>query len=117
MDRLPGQLTVRWESAAPIIDALREPIPGEFAGHYAIGIVEPPPGDADATLQAKGKAPVQAAMTHRTRMGVLVFGFSKELLPLGVGDKDVQFNVETAQFSLRAVFQPKDMIYKDGLSL
>ena len=50
-----------------------------------------------------------------------LFGFSKELMPLDEGDKDVQFTVHTGAnlnaTLLRASFNPKEMIYRRVLAL
>jgi hypothetical protein len=37
--------TVRWESAQPILDALKAPLPEAFAKHYVIGVRDIPLGD------------------------------------------------------------------------
>ena len=34
--------TVRWESAQPILDALKTPLPGAFANHYVISVIDFP---------------------------------------------------------------------------
>jgi len=34
--------TVRWESAQPILDALKTPLPDAFAGHYVISVIDFP---------------------------------------------------------------------------
>lgn len=109
--------TVRWESAAPVVDALKTPFPADFANHYVIGMVDFSQRDAVATLLVKGKEPVQAGATHTTRTGVALFGFSKELLTIAPQDKEVQFSVDTSQFSLKIKFELKEMTYRGKLAL
>jgi hypothetical protein len=120
------EVTVRWESAQPVLDALKYPMPPDFAGHYAIGVSDFPairknesPEDVlnqlktGATLEAKAKDPVGAGVIQRVRAGsTILFGFSKELLPLGPSDKDVLFSLKTAQLVIKAKFEPKEMIYR-----
>jgi hypothetical protein len=123
---MPGTVTVIWESAQPIREALHPVIPPEFNGRYVISIrgLE---GDqvtdrlaAGSDLSTKGKPPIQPGMV-RQRNNSWLFGFSKELLPLDTHDKDVQFNVRTGasltESLLRATFNPKDMIYRGVLAL
>jgi len=150
--RTPGRLpdaTVTWESAQPLLDALKYPIPAEFANHYAIGVanlpivveggrlprkgVAPspsaPPRAVDqeelldwlkngAILRAKSRDPVQAGVVRPARGGAMIlFGFSQELLPLSVSDRDVVFTLDNDQLSLKARFDPKEMIYRGKLAL
>ena len=130
-----ASVTVTWESAQPILDALKYPIPAQFADHYVIGIkdvpivVEAGPGRLSqeelldwlknsATLQAKSKDPVQAGVVLPTRGGSMVlFGFLKELLPLSIKDKDVIFMLNTDQVVIKANFDPKEMVYRGKLAL
>ena len=49
--------------------------------------------------------------------GVLLCAFSKELLPLTSTDKDVLFALDTEQFSIKARFDLKEMIYRGKLAL
>ena len=116
-DRQPVQMTVRWESAQPIKDAVETPFPADFANRYVIGVVNLQRGDGRATLRAKGKEPLDAGAVHVSRTGEVLFGFSKELLPLGANDKDVEFNLETPDYVINAKFEPKEMIYRGALAL
>ncbi len=113
----PLELTVRWESGEPLIEALRTPLPPDFAGHYVIGVVGFPGGEALATLQAKGKEPLQAGVVHTSRTGEMLFGFSRDLLPLGAKDRDLEFILETPLFTIKAKFDPKVMVYRGSLTL
>jgi hypothetical protein len=130
-----SSVTVTWESAQPIFDALKYPMPAEFGDHYVIGvkdlpiIVEGGPRRLtqqqlldwlknSATLQAKSRDPVQAGVVVPARGGsMLLFGFLKELLPLTRRDREVLFTLDTDQLVIKAGFDPKDMIYRGKLAL
>jgi hypothetical protein len=115
-------VTVCWDSARPVLDALGNFLPPGFGAHYVIGVNDPgreiEPLKSSSALSAKGKEPVQAGAIVRGRDGVTVFfGFSKDLLPLTVRDKDVLFALDTDRFALRAKFDPKEMVYRGELAL
>lgn len=149
--RTPGKIPdviVTWESAQPMLDALKYPIPEEFAGHYMLGVSNLPitvqggrlprngraasptavPGGVDqqeildwlkngASLRVKSKESVEAGVIRPARGGeVILFGFSKELLPLSVNDREVVFTLDTDQFALKAKFDPREMIYRGKLA-
>lgn len=130
-DALPtdaATATVRWESAGPIRAATKGRVPDSFAGRYVIGLSSfPMLGKHDdmvdklkssATLQAKGRPPVQAGMVVLKRDGSeILFGFSRELFTLNATDKDLYFSLNTGEVSLRAKFEPKDMIYRGELAI
>ena len=125
------EVIVRWESARPLLDAVKFRMPPDFADRYVIGIGELPatrgqdsPEDflnqlkSGATLQTKAKDPVGAGVIQRARgASAVLFGFSKELLLIGPGDKDVLFSLTTEQFALKAKFDPKEMVYRGQLAL
>lgn len=123
---MPGKVTVIWESAQPIREALHAPIPAQFNGRYVLSVrgletEEQAERLRDAaSLSAKGKPPALAGLVGR-RNNTWLFGFSKELLPLAAADKDVEFSLKTgANLSstlVRAVFQPKDMVYRGELAV
>jgi hypothetical protein len=119
----PGaRAVVCWESAKPILDALGNILPGGLEGHYVIGVKDRErqiqPLTASATLEAKGKEPVQAGVVVRARdVETILFGFSRELLPLTVRDREVLFSLDTDQVAVKAKFDPKEMIYRGQLAL
>lgn len=125
-DVMPGKVTVIWESAQPIREAIHPVIPPEFNGRYVISIrgleVAPTPErlKAGAELSAKGKPPIQPGMV-RQRNSTWLFGFSKDLMPLEAADRDVQFTVRIgANFTatlLHATFNPREMMYRGMLAL
>jgi len=146
-------VTVRWESAQPVRDALGSSLPSDFEGRYVISVsglpvgimerkrrgVESAPIHADpeentplarqrrmveqlqasATLEAKGREPAQPGLVRPVPRvpGTYLFGFSKELLPLTVHDREIQFTLRTALMSVRGKFEPKEMIYRGQLAL
>jgi hypothetical protein len=123
---MPGKVTVVWESAQPIREALHPVISTELNGRYVISIrglegqYSLDQLEAGSDLSAKGKSPVQPGLV-RQRNNSYLFGFSKDLMPLGVTDKEVLFTVRTGprleSTLLRATFNPKDMIYRGALAL
>jgi hypothetical protein len=124
--------TVRWESAQPIMEALRTTMPPEFADRYVIGVSGLPAlegrafGQGDdgmvdrlkgsASLQVKKKDPVQPGVVRRSASG-LWFGFSKEFLPLNAVDRDVAFTLNTGQFEVKVRFDLKEMTYQGKLAV
>lgn len=123
---MPGEVTVIWESAQPIREALHPVIPPQFNGRYVISIrgLEGTQSldklEAGAELSVKGKSPIQAGVVAQ-RNNSYLFGFNKELLPITAEDKDVQFIVRTGPdlkgTLVRATFNPKEMMYRGSLAL
>jgi hypothetical protein len=133
---IPPNIVVRWESAQPILDALRAQLPAEFAGHYVLSVTNLPiaiarsssRGIADtpedvierlqngATLEARGKGPVEAGIARRSRIGSFLFGFSRDSMQLEAGDRDIVFKLEVANVSIKAKFDGKDMTYHGKLA-
>jgi hypothetical protein len=115
-----AEVIVVWESAQPLLDALKSRFPSDFANHYVIGVNDLPraPGDITASLQARGRDSVGAGAIQPTQNGrTVLFTFSKELLPLTGKDRDVVFALTTDRYSVRARFEPKEMVYWGKLAL
>jgi hypothetical protein len=119
------EVTVVWESARPLLDALKTTFPADFANHYVIGVNDLPRMEGDrkvnqdsmsASLQIHGKDSVDAGGVLPTR-DVVMFAFSKELLPLSAADKEVLFTLETNQYSIRTKFDLKEMTYRGLLAV
>ncbi len=74
---------------------------------------------SSATLEARGKEPEQPGIVRAVprTAGTYLFAFSRELLPLSLSDKEIQFTLRTALMSVRAKFEPKEMVYRGQLSL
>jgi hypothetical protein len=135
--RAPLKVVVRWESAQPILDALRAPLAADFEGHYVVSVTNLPFADArragrggdstpddtldriqnGATLQVKGKDPVEAGIARRTRIGSILFGFLKDPVHLTPGDREIIFALNTSQLTLKTTFDAKDMIYHGKLAV
>ncbi len=126
------QVTVRWESAAP----LREILPADelmrYREHYVISIsglpVEPRSYDAEedqenpyvdtALLRVKGRNPVrpeevgiQVRREGSKERGVLVFYFPREY-PIHGQDRDVSFEFSMGPIQLESIFQPREMMFQ-----
>lgn len=129
-------IIVRWESAQPILDALRASLPAEFTGHYVLSVTNLPfrraprggrGGEtaqdvleglqAGATLQAKGKETAGAGIARRNHIGAFVFGFSRDYLRLSPGDKDIIFKLDTGELTVTAKFDGKAMMYHGKLAV
>jgi hypothetical protein len=128
---------VRWESAQPILDALRAPLPADFEGHYVVSVTNLPfpkvrragrgeettPDDtldriqSGTSLQAKGRDPVEAGIVRRTRIGSILFGFLKDQLRLTPDDREIVFALNTQQLSLKTKFDTKEMTYHGKLAV
>jgi hypothetical protein len=123
---MPGEVTVIWESAQPIREALHPVIPPQFNGRYVISIrgLEGTQVldklEAGAELIVKGKPPVQSGVVAQRNSSYL-FGFSKEIMPITADDKEVLFIVRTGPdlkgTLVRATFNPKEMLYRGTLAL
>jgi hypothetical protein len=138
--------TVRWESAQPILDALKLPLPEVFANHYVIGIRDFPllagrrraeDDDPDSstqandnqrmldrlkqstTLQPKGKELAQAGIVQQPNPGGthILFGFAKEFFDFGKDDHEVDFSTQLGSLLIKAKFDPKEMLYHGKLAV
>ena len=129
---------VRWESAQPMLDALKTRIPPEFDGHYVIGVSNLPiagirpagraadPTAADdvlerlqngATLEVKGKGTVESGVARRTRGSEVLLGFAKDSLQLAATDREIIFGLTMEKFSIKTKFDGKDMVYRGKLAV
>ena len=126
---------VRWESAAPVIEAMQSPLPRVFDGHYAISVNglprqlgdRAPEGDDAALdaliarlkqttyLRAAGREAVQPELVQLvpgvTTRGFL-FGFRRESIPLSAENGSVVFQVTMeGGVRLRTVYYLREMSY------
>ncbi len=134
------QAVVRWESAKPIMEAMKVALPEQFANHYVISISGIPllgrksdDGESSrrtedeqfddlkqlTTLQPKGKDAAQAGVVHRqVSAGTsFLFGFSREFFTLSAADKEVDFSSRFGQLTVKARFEPKEMLYHGELAV
>jgi hypothetical protein len=134
--------TVRWESAQPVLDAVKSPLPEDFAGQYVISVSSipltigrgrpqseedsdnPKPDKLDdvkqsTTLQFKGKDPVMAVeVQQQISSGTLVlFGFPKAALALGEAVGEVDFASRMGSLFVKARFNLKEMQYHGTLAV
>ena len=118
---------VRWESAAPILEALKTPLPGALDDHYVIGLCGIPPlaGSIDdvtsiTAVEVQGRPAVQAGtglIAPGTNTQTLLFGFSKDQLALSRDDNEIVFRTQIGRAPVTARFYPKDMIYRGELAV
>jgi hypothetical protein len=140
----PYEGTVRWESARPVIDAMKSPLPEAFEGRYVISVSGIPlmgghstsTGEDDdslrrqelddldrlkglSSLQPKGRDTVQAGVVTR-QVGAgssFLFGFSREMLPLDARDTEIVFTTQLGRLLVKAHFLPKEMQYHGELAV
>lgn len=146
--RSPGRSqvkgTVRWESAKPILEALKSPLPEAFAGHYVVSVsgfpmtggrgseVGPEERGAETSedaldrlksftyLEPTGKRSAQPGVVQHqpgAGDGTILFGFSKEFLNLAPGDKEVAFSTNLGRVSIKTKFDLKAMRYLGTLAV
>jgi hypothetical protein len=121
------QGTVRWESAEPVLAALKAPMPAGFEDRYVISVNGFPRSRQEelenlkalSSLQAKGRELVQAGVVQQqvASGSSFLFGFSRELLPLTADDKEVLFSTQLGNLVVKARFVPKEMLYHGQLAV
>jgi hypothetical protein len=138
--------TIRWETAKPVMEALKAPLAPVFANHYVISVTgfpvnefqgpkprsrgqNPNPTIDDMLdhlkgvtfLQPKGKEDVQPGIVQQPPSGrfgtTVLFGFSKDTLILSPDDKEVAFVTEFGRLNLKAKFSLKEMLYRGELAV
>jgi hypothetical protein len=136
---------VRWESAKPILAALKKDLPKEMEDHYVIGVSGFPlglhsrqnervetAGDVETervrldelkqvtTLRAKRKDPAQPGVVIRssdTDGAIVLFGFSRDVITIEPSDKNVEFRTTLGLLDISARFDPKQMAYRGELAV
>jgi hypothetical protein len=133
---------VRWESATPVLLALKKKLPSELEDHYVIGVsgfplgLRNPQSQGDnkdegseaqvdelkqvTTLRAKGKDAAQAGVVLRSSDSdgpVYLFGFSRDVISIELKDKNVVFDTQFGPLDIEAKFDPKQMLYHGQLDL
>jgi hypothetical protein len=72
------------------------------------------------SLAAKGRDPQTPDVVvgmQNSGVQTLIFGFAKASFPLTAGDKDVEFAMKTGMMTIKAKFEPKEMMYKGALTV
>ena len=70
------------------------------------------------TLSAKGRDPQNADLIRQSSGNqTLIFGFPKQSFPLTASDKDVQFIMKLGSLTVKAKFEPKDMMFKGAVAV
>jgi hypothetical protein len=131
------RIYVRWESAQPILDALRTTLEPDLAGHYVVSVTNLPmptvhrmgrganaePDETmeriqnGTTLSARGKEPIPPEIVRRNHIGSIVFAFPKDTLRLTSNDREILFQLETDLLTLKTKFDGKDMVYHGKLAV
>ena len=139
--------TVRWESAKPILQALKTPLPASFANHYVISVngfpleagryrrsdEEGETGSSQSStedrlnrlkgvtyLSPKTRRDLQPGVVEQppsAGSGTVFFGFSKEMLALKVADQEVTFTTRIGGLAIKAKFNLKEMLYRGELAV
>jgi len=138
--------TIRWESAKPVIDALKAPLDEAFSNHYVISVTGFPVQELGSRrqqsqgedssqsvqdvldhlkgvtfLQPKEKRDIQPGIVKQPAAGsygtTVLFGFSKEVLALKPEDKEVTFVTSFGRLDLKAKFNLKEMMYHGELAV
>ncbi len=137
-------VTVRWESAPPVLDATRLTLPPAFRDSYAVSVTGLPPavlmmgaraGEnlpddpaarqragverllAATTLTAKGREPQKAAFVVQSNdLTSLIFGFGKTQ-PFSLDDHELVFHMQLGGAAVHAKFEPKEMMWNGKLAL
>jgi hypothetical protein len=138
--------TIRWESAKPVLEALKTKLPDTLANHYVISMNGFPlngssrrryedDGDSrsasstdDILDRFKGVTSLEPKGGRDAQPGVVLqqpsssnesvlFGFSKDLLSLKSDDKEVTFTTQLGRVQIRAKFNLKEMLYRGELAL
>ena len=142
----PYEGTVRWESAPPVLDAMKSPLPEAFEGRYVISVSGIPllaarstsNGEDDdssssrrreqddldrlkglTSLQPKGRDLVQPGIvTRQVGSGSsFLFGFSRDMLSLDKRDSAIVFSTQLGNLLVKAQFLPAEMLYHGQLAV
>jgi hypothetical protein len=131
----PGatRTAVLWESARPVMDAVKKSLPGTFEDRYVISVrgslltrTRAAVDDAKldilkpaTVLQPNDKPEAHPdVLQGASSMGqVLLFGFSKQDLAIVPGDKEVLFRTTIGAFRIQARFNLQEMLYQGKLAL
>ncbi|MGD0498909.1 MAG: hypothetical protein ABSC23_10790 [Bryobacteraceae bacterium] len=123
---------VIWESAQPVLDAVKTPLPGAFADRYVISVrgsllrahaaaddANPETLKQSTFLQPKDKPEARPDVLQgaSSMAQVFLFGFSKQALAIAPGDQEVLFQTRIGALRVQAKFNPQEMFYQGKLAL
>lgn len=125
-----GEVTVRWESAAPVAAVTKVPLPPEFAGHYVLSVTGLPTQLLSTivpqgmrpflgtNLSVKGRPPVAAEYVFLTEdRKTLGFAIPSDQLALTMENRTAMFTVICEGLMLRSTFDLRAMKYRGRLDL
>ena len=120
-----GQVTIRWESATPILQITPSVLPVEFLDRHVISVTGLPSGVlsigwhlASAALVARGHSPERAEFVGLAGDKLaLLFAFQKLHPPIRASDRTLSLVMNLSGIKVKATFQPKGMIYRGQLEL
>jgi hypothetical protein len=120
---------ITWESARPLREALKTPLPHVFANCYVIGVDGIPLGYARGAdylrqftvLRSRGRArwtvrPWVARELIRNSV-IYAFGFPRSEAPIGEDCPEVCFESQFGRWMIQTRFRPKEMLYRGELAL
>jgi hypothetical protein len=144
----PGEFNarVRWESAQPVREALKEKLPKDYEGYYVIAVhglpqMRRPRGQPEGgpnidpdemrkrmvermkestTLSRKGQDPARPERIETTTVedaSIFLFFFPRGETPITLEDKELTFATQFGPMEMKATFPLKEMLYKGKLEL
>ena len=134
--------TVLWQSAEPVMAALKPEFPEEFVDHYVIaltGIPWPPrngrPDEDDERYEQSALDDLKSVTYLKPERGSslqpgvvkqplsssatasILFGFSKDLGHISADDKQLEFTTRLGRSPIQVKFAPKEMMYRGKLAV
>jgi hypothetical protein len=119
---------ITWESARPIREALKTPLPRVFANCYVLGVDGIPLGNVpfldlrrSTVLRGKGKTKwtVKASVVRQLVRNSVVyaFGFPRASAPIDADTGEIDFAAQFGRWMVQTRFRPKDMLYHGELAV
>lgn len=120
---------ITWESARPLREAFKTPLPWELEDLYVIGVDGIPIGGAMnvnslrqfTVLRGRGRTKwsVRAAVAMELirNSAVCAFGFPRSAAPIDLATDEVYFESEFGRWMIQTKFRPRDMVYHGELAV
>jgi len=123
-----GPVTVRWESAKPILQVTRTALPNEFRNHYVISVTGLPVGILSRTssgtplptaeLSAGKHRPQKAEFVALTSDKLtLLFAFPNSNPAIKASDRTASFKMNLSGIAITTRFVLQEMVYRGQLAL